>query len=343
MLREGGIFFCALPEPRVTFDREREPTTVEHLTHDHAAGRASRRDHFVDWVENVERHQPWWQTERPDPAERVQFLLDMDYSIHFHVWRPDTFLDYLAAVRRENGVVFEVLDFAGCQPGVDDEFIFILRKGIAPVPATAPALANPWFNPALGCRRGRRSPRTRWARARLCATRRARRRGGHAVGHRCGTASPRAAARRTLSRRDATAVLRAAPRVSRGARVPAAPAVSIIVLVMRSIANVQRCLDSFAAGGTGAPDAEVIVLGQRHAAAGARRARRARRPRGVAVDREPRVRWWLQLGVALCPRRPAACSSTTTPTVTPGWLTALGAAMDADERTGVVGSRILLR
>ena len=149
VLREGGIFFCALPEPRVTFDREREPTTVEHLTRDHAAGRASRRDHFVDWVENVERHQPWWQSERPTrPSASV--LLDMDYSIHFHVWRPDTFLDYLAAVRRENWVVFEVLDFAGCQPGVDDEFIFILRKGIAPVPATAPALANPWFNPALG-------------------------------------------------------------------------------------------------------------------------------------------------------------------------------------------------
>jgi hypothetical protein len=78
----------------------------------------------------------------------VQFLLDMDYSIHFHVWRPDSFLDYLGAVRRELGIVFEVLDFAGCQPGVDDEFIFILRKGIAPVPATAPAVAGQWLRTA---------------------------------------------------------------------------------------------------------------------------------------------------------------------------------------------------
>jgi SAM-dependent methyltransferase len=149
VLREGGIFFMALPEPRVTFDRERRPTTVEHLMHDHAAGLTSRREHFVDWVENVERHQPWWAGEHPDPGERVELLLEMDYSIHFHVWRPDTFLEYLGAVRRDKGVVFEVLDFAGCQPGLDDEFIFILRKGIAPVPATAPALANPWFNPSL--------------------------------------------------------------------------------------------------------------------------------------------------------------------------------------------------
>jgi predicted SAM-dependent methyltransferase len=142
VLHDGGIFFCALPEPRVTFDRERELTTVDHLIRDHPAGQTSRQDHFVDWVENVERHQPWWETERPDPHERVQFLLDMDYSIHFHVWRLDTFLDYLAAVRREAGIVFEMLDFAGCQPGVDDEFIFILRKGIAPLPATAPAMTD---------------------------------------------------------------------------------------------------------------------------------------------------------------------------------------------------------
>lgn len=148
VLRDGGIFFCALPEPRVTFDRERQATTVDHLVRDHANGSTSRREHFIDWVENVERHQPWWETERPDPDERVELLLEMDYSIHFHVWRPDTFLDYLSAVRRDQGIVFELLDFAGCQPNVDDEFIFILRKGTAAVPVTAPALANPWFNPA---------------------------------------------------------------------------------------------------------------------------------------------------------------------------------------------------
>ncbi|MBJ7594972.1 MAG: class I SAM-dependent methyltransferase [Candidatus Dormibacteraeota bacterium] len=148
VLRDGGIFFCALPEPRVTFDRERQPTTMEHLVRDHADGSTSRREHFVDWVENVERHQPWWATDRPDPEERVQLLLEMDYSIHFHVWRPDTFVDYLGAVRRRDGIEFELLDFAGCEPGVDDEFIFILRKGVAPVPVTAPSLTRPWTGSA---------------------------------------------------------------------------------------------------------------------------------------------------------------------------------------------------
>ncbi|MDQ6847692.1 MAG: class I SAM-dependent methyltransferase [Candidatus Dormibacteraeota bacterium] len=148
VLRHGGIFFCALPEPRVTFDRERRPTTMEHLVHDHADGSTTRREHFVDWVENVERHQPWWAIEHPDPEERVALLLEMDYSIHFHVWRPDTFVDYLSAVRRRDGIVFELLDFAGCEPGVDDEFIFILRKGVASVPVTAPSLTRPWSGAA---------------------------------------------------------------------------------------------------------------------------------------------------------------------------------------------------
>jgi SAM-dependent methyltransferase len=138
VLREGGIFFCALPEPRVTFDRHRQLTAIDHLLVDHPAGRAPRTDHFIDWVENVERHQEWWSVEKPDPRARVSLLLDMDYSIHFHVWRPDTFLEYLAALRTEHGIVFEMLDFAGCAPGMDDEFIFILRKGVAALPVVAP-------------------------------------------------------------------------------------------------------------------------------------------------------------------------------------------------------------
>jgi predicted SAM-dependent methyltransferase len=145
VLRDGGIFFCALPEPRVTFDRQREMTTVDHLLRDHAAGRASHRDHVIDWIENVERHMPWWNHETDTLEARVQYLLDVDYSIHFHVWRPDTFLDYLGEVRREQGVDFEMIDFAGCQPGSDDEFIFILRKGVAPLPLTAPAAADRWL------------------------------------------------------------------------------------------------------------------------------------------------------------------------------------------------------
>jgi predicted SAM-dependent methyltransferase len=189
VLRDGGIFFCALPEPRVTFDRQREMTTVDHLVRDHAAGRTSRRDHFIDWIENVERHMPWWDAEERDLESRVKYLLDLDYSIHYHVWRPDTFLDYLGAVRQEQGVVFEMIDFAGCQPGSDDEFIFILRKGIAPLPVTAPVATDRWLD--VRASEGRPGPHPLGARQ---ALRDAARAGRVAV------ASLRAAGRRRLHR-----------------------------------------------------------------------------------------------------------------------------------------------
>jgi SAM-dependent methyltransferase len=189
VLREGGIFFCALPEPRVTFDREREMTTVEHLIRDHPAGLTSRRDHFVDWIENVERHMPWWDLEERDLEERVRFLVDLDYSIHFHVWRPDTFLDYLGALRQQQGIVFEMVDFAGCQPGSDDEFIFILRKGIAPVPVAVPAATDRWLRAETGARPAAPHP---------LGARQALRDAAHAG--QVAVASMRAAARRRLRR-----------------------------------------------------------------------------------------------------------------------------------------------
>lgn len=143
VLREGGIFFCALPEPRVTFDRHRSVTSLAHLMDDHPAGRTTRKGHFEDWVENVERHQPWWQDEQPEPEARVEWLMEIDYSIHYHAWRPDTFLDYLIELRRAYGLDYELIAFAGCEPDVDDEFIMLLRKGVAPVPVAPPAEPAP--------------------------------------------------------------------------------------------------------------------------------------------------------------------------------------------------------
>ncbi len=55
--------------------------------------------------------------------------MEMDYSIHFHVWLPDTFLDFFVVARREARLDFEVAEFAPPEHGQDDEFIVILLKG----------------------------------------------------------------------------------------------------------------------------------------------------------------------------------------------------------------------
>ena len=53
----------------------------------------------------------------------------MDYSIHFHVWLPDSFLDFLVEARREAKLEFEVAAFAPPESREDNEFILILLKG----------------------------------------------------------------------------------------------------------------------------------------------------------------------------------------------------------------------
>jgi predicted SAM-dependent methyltransferase len=139
VLRPGGVLYLALPDPRVTFDFKRELTSVEHLLDEYRNGPDQTREaHFKDWVQHAEPHTHFGAAE--NVADRVQTLLQMDYSIHYHVWRPDTFLDFLSALRLETGVELELVDFAACDHSKDDEFIFVFLNGIAPLPAATP----PW-------------------------------------------------------------------------------------------------------------------------------------------------------------------------------------------------------
>ncbi len=63
------------------------------------------------------------------------------YSIHFHCWQPDTFLEFFVAVREKFGLDFELLAFAPPENEDDVEFIVVLAKGRTTV---------------SGCRRARR-------------------------------------------------------------------------------------------------------------------------------------------------------------------------------------------
>lgn len=73
--------------------------------------------------------------------ERVRELLELDYSIHFHVWRPDTFLEFIVTATREAGLEMELAEFIPRQGG-DNEYIFVFLKGIAPVDWHVPTVAE---------------------------------------------------------------------------------------------------------------------------------------------------------------------------------------------------------
>jgi SAM-dependent methyltransferase len=124
VLKPGGVLYLGLPDQRRTFDRERELTSADHLLRDHEQGAdASRHEHYVDWARNVDRVQP-------GELERyVDQRMSDGYSIHFHCWQPDSFLDFLVVAREKYELDFELVAFVPPENKDDDEFIVVLAKG----------------------------------------------------------------------------------------------------------------------------------------------------------------------------------------------------------------------
>jgi SAM-dependent methyltransferase len=138
VLRRDGVLYLALPDPRITFDRDRQLTTLEHLLEEYRRGtRTTRHSHYLDWAVNVDKH--------PQAESHATRLDEMDYSIHFHVWLPDTFLDFLLAAEREAKLDFELAAFAPPESPEDNEFILILLKGRPRTLRLPPAAA--WASP----------------------------------------------------------------------------------------------------------------------------------------------------------------------------------------------------
>ena len=117
--RPGGCVFLALPDRRVTFDATRPPTTIAHVLRDYCGDpSASRRGHYTEWVELVERL-------TGDAARaRVRDLEARQYPIQFHVWSPDEFTLLLHELRTAVGLPLAIDLFKAHGP----EGIWMLRR-----------------------------------------------------------------------------------------------------------------------------------------------------------------------------------------------------------------------
>jgi len=145
-LKMGGYLYYAVPDKRFTFDVDRPLTDFEHLVRDDQMGPAwSRRDHFFEWSRLVDK--------APDDAAteaRARHLMDMNYSIHFHVWDADRFQEILRGAYAYLGRTFTV-DWLEQN---ESELITVLRK-CEPRPESAPALPKArvsraaWLPPAV--------------------------------------------------------------------------------------------------------------------------------------------------------------------------------------------------
>lgn len=119
VLKVGGILYMGVPNKHYTFDRDRPLTTLDHLVQDYQEGPEwSKQDHYQEYVRLVDK--------MPEAkiAERMKLLLDMDYSIHFHVWQPDSFLELLSYCKEQLNFGFTIEQYLENHI----EFICILKK-----------------------------------------------------------------------------------------------------------------------------------------------------------------------------------------------------------------------
>lgn len=135
VLKPHGLLFMCVPDCRVTFDRHRELTPTEHILGEHRGGpgaiAANRRAHYEDWVDNVENKDVEGVARPGQPQgrdERVEFLMEMDYSIHFHVWHAPSFIEFFREVCRAEGLRFEILQWIETAPLGHDELILLAGK-----------------------------------------------------------------------------------------------------------------------------------------------------------------------------------------------------------------------
>jgi SAM-dependent methyltransferase len=96
VLAPGGVLYLAVPNRHETSDRRRPPTTWKHLVRDHLEGPAwSYEVHLREYAELVDG------CRGPALEDRVSYLRAVNYSIHFHVWDEEEFVDFLEMVRED--------------------------------------------------------------------------------------------------------------------------------------------------------------------------------------------------------------------------------------------------
>jgi predicted SAM-dependent methyltransferase len=119
VVKPGGIIYMGVPDKRYIFDVDRPMTSLDHLIRDYKEGPEwSKVSHYDEYVRLVEKF----------PEEQVlarqQALINIDYSIHFHVWTSETFSEWLFYCQKQLGFGFTIELF---QENFI-EIVMILRK-----------------------------------------------------------------------------------------------------------------------------------------------------------------------------------------------------------------------
>ena len=118
VLKQNGILFIAVPDKRFTFDIDRPVTSYQHLENDYVdGGKKSKKGHFEEWVKLV-----YHITDELEATKKVDDLMSINYSIHFHVWTQIEIIEMILNLKQKLEFEVELI----CHN--HNEVIFILRK-----------------------------------------------------------------------------------------------------------------------------------------------------------------------------------------------------------------------
>ena len=105
VLKGNGILFLAVPDKRLSFDSARPITPYAHVVKDYTEGPTwSRKSHFEEWVTLVDK-----VTDENEVKERVQHLMNINYSIHFHVWTQAEIVEIVSNLQKRLYFNIEVI------------------------------------------------------------------------------------------------------------------------------------------------------------------------------------------------------------------------------------------
>jgi len=117
-LKSKGILYLTIPDKRFTFDKERNITEFDHLLKDFL----NENDHFLHFIEwskfcnNIK--------DEKKILEDAKRLFEMDYSIHYHVWDMNSFVDFLLKTSNYFKYIFDIINITFNET----EVIAILQK-----------------------------------------------------------------------------------------------------------------------------------------------------------------------------------------------------------------------
>jgi predicted SAM-dependent methyltransferase len=124
VLRPDGILYLVIPDKLYTFDKDRPSTTPEHVVRDFEEGpQWSREQHYREYARLVD-HAAAGEAEEL----RARYLMDLDYSIHFHVWTKPELLGLFTFLNEKYCLGYEVRFFMDN----GQEGIYILQKSAEP-------------------------------------------------------------------------------------------------------------------------------------------------------------------------------------------------------------------